>query len=258
VCRAPSSHRSHRGLNFPDRRGTPSKPSKSATKKAAKAAARQEKKLQNQVPPSGGDTYERLSAAPAVPLTDTENRLSAPSDESPIEPRIEPPEPLPLNPPRDEVPSSVLNGYSTNPGEGFPRPAPPEVPPSLPYIPQRARPTTVDLPSAQSLPSSPPAKQAPPPSDSIPSSSNNVNRPASSTTSLISGTDAEPEKAAKKGHNVLVRTLWTFIMLGGFLGQLYTLYRATRGANAHRFRLPTHGSCLHYHSCISLPDSCVS
>ena len=29
----------------------------------------------------------------------------------------------------------------------------------------------------------------------------------------------EADAAAKKGHNVLVRTLWTFIMIGGFMGQ---------------------------------------
>jgi len=39
--------------------------------------------------------------------------------------------------------------------------------------------------------------------------------------------DAEAEKASKKSHNVLVRTLWTFIMIGGFWGKRSTLRRAT-------------------------------
>lgn len=187
---------------------TPSKPSKAALKKAAKAAARQEKKQQqNRVPLSGGDTYdEPLSPpGPTVPLTETQVKLPAPSDRSSVEPRVQLPEPLPpkanTNPPRDEAPPSALNGYSTKPGVGPPRSIPPAEPPSRPSVPQPARPpTAIDKPSAQPLPSSPPAKQTPQPSEPIP--------------------NAEAEKAAKKGHNVFVRTLWTFIMLGGFLGCL--------------------------------------
>ena len=211
---------------FFGRRETPSRPSKSALKKAAKAA-RHEKKPQNRVPRSGGDTYERLSPAPVVPLTETETRLPGPSDRSSTEPRNEPVKLLPpkanVDPQRDEAPSSVLNGYSTKTGESARRSTPPEVPPSLPSIPHRA----IDQPSTQSLPSSSPAKQAHPPSDSVQSSLNKLQRfPA--LTPLTSGTDAEADKAAKKGHNVFVRTLWTFIMLGGFLGQLHTLNRATQ------------------------------
>jgi len=221
-CVAISPHHSYLVLKSHDRcRDTPSKPSKTALKKAAKAA-RQEKKQQDRVPPSGGDTYERLSPGPTTPLTETEVKLPAPSDRSSVEPRIEPPEPLPpkanANPPRDEEPPSALNGYSTKPGVSPPRLTPPAEPPSRPSAPQPARPTTIDKPSSQPLPSSPPAKQAPQPSESIPSSSINFKRHSAST-SLIHATDAEAEKAAKKSHNVFVRTLWTFIMLGGFLGE---------------------------------------
>jgi hypothetical protein len=123
-------------------------------------------------------------------------------------------------------------------------------------------PTTIDKPSVQSLRSNPPVKQAPPPpppppSGPIPSSSNDF-KPTVASTSLIFATDAEVEKAPKKGHNVLVRTLWTFIMLGGFLGQLRILCKATHGTNTHLVRLPTHGSRLHHYPCISLPDYCLS
>jgi phosphatidate cytidylyltransferase len=237
VCVELSSHHSYLlELNFIyGRRETPSRPSKTAVKKAAKAA-RQEKKLQNRVPPSGGDTYERLSPAPVVPLTATEPRLPAPSDRSSAEPRNELAGPLPPktnanSQRRDEAPSSVLNGYSTKASESAPRSTPPKELPNPPSIPQHA----ADQPSTQSLPPSSPAKQAPAPSDSVQSSSNNVKR-LNASTSLASGTDAEADKAAKKGHNIFVRTLWTFIMLGGFLGQLRTLNRATQRSNYALFQ----------------------
>lgn len=185
VCVALSSHHSDLDLKSHDRRReTPSKPSKAAIKKAAKAA-RQEKKQQNRVPPSGGDTYERLSPGPTVPLTETEVKLPAPSDRSSVEPRIELPEPLPpktnANPPRDEAPPSAPNGNSIKPAVGPPRSAPPAEPPSRPSVPQPARPKTTNKPSAQPLPSNPPAKQAPQPSESIPSSSINFKWRSAST-----------------------------------------------------------------------------
>lgn len=225
VCVALSSYHSYVDLKSHDRcREGPSKPSKTALKKAAKAA-RQEKKQQNRVPPSGGDTYERLSLGPTAPLTETEAKLPAPSDRSSVEPRIELPELLPpkanASPPRDEVPPSGLNGYSIKPGVGPPRPTPPAEPPNRPSVPQPARPPSMDKPSTQPLPSSPPAKQAPQPSDSIPSSSINF-KWHSASPSLISAAGTEAEKAAKKSHNVFVRTLWTFIMLGGFLSEPQT------------------------------------
>jgi hypothetical protein len=165
-----------------------------------------------------------------VPLTETQVKLPAPSDRSSVEPRVQLPEPLPpkanTNPPRDEAPPSALNGYSTKPGVDPPRSIPPAEPPSRPSVPQPARPpTAIDKPSAQPLPSSPPAKQTPQPSEPIPSSSIPT---ALLPLLLISATDAEAEKAAKKGHNVFVRTLWTFIMLGGFLGELAQHFFAER------------------------------
>lgn len=259
VCVALSSHHSYIDLKSHDRdREAPSKPSKTALKKAAKAA-RQEKKQQNRVPPSGGDTYERLSPGPTVPLTETEVKLPAPSDRSSEEPRIELPELLPPKsnaiPPRDEIPPSGLNGYSIKPTVGPPRPTRPAGPPSRPSFPQPTSPTTMDKPFAQLLPSSPPAKPAPQPSESIPSSSIDL-KWHSASPSLISAADTEAEKAAKKSHNVFVRTLWTFIMLGGFLSEPQTSFagRLMR-SHTHHFRLPTHGSRLYYHPCISMPDS---
>src|SRR5712671_5291063 len=106
------SQLSHRKLKFHSCRDTPSKPSKASQRKAAKAA-RQEKKHQSRVPLSGGDTYERLSPAPTVPLTEPDAR-PVPSDRSSAGPHpIDVPEPLPpkvtANPLRDEAPPSALN-----------------------------------------------------------------------------------------------------------------------------------------------------
>jgi hypothetical protein len=183
VCVELSSHHSYVSeLNFIGRRDNPSRPSKSSLKKAAKAA-RQEKKLQNRVPPSGGDTYERLSPAPVLPLTQPEARLPVPSNRrSSAEPHDEPSEPLPpkvnANRQRDEAPSSsVLNRRPTKAVESAPLSTPPRDAPSLPSIPQHA----IEQPSTQPLPSRLPTKQAPAPSASIPSSSTNDNRLATSS-----------------------------------------------------------------------------
>jgi hypothetical protein len=224
VCRAIISTFPSKA-QFHPRRETPSKPSKPSQRKAAKAA-RQEKKLQSRVPLSGGDTYERQSPAPIVPLTEPEVR-PVPEDRSSVEPPIDHLEPLPLkataNRLRDEAP---LNGQPTRHAD--PRPTPPREPPNVSSIPQPDMLTSVDQSSSQPLHLNLPAKQAPPSSGSALSPSDNPKGLATST-SPTHGTDVEAEKLVKKGHNVLVRTLWTFIMLGGFLGQLNTLYRAARG-----------------------------
>ncbi|KAF8482665.1 cytidylyltransferase family-domain-containing protein [Russula ochroleuca] len=190
---------------------TQAKLSKTALKKAAKAS-RREKKLQNRASPSGGDTYEPLSPPHTAPLADSETGEPISISKGP--PPIKPPEPLPLtantNPSRPEAPPSS-NSHSTKPSEGS-RPTPARVPPSPPSISHRAQPTAVDKPLSQDLPPSSSTKQAPSFSGPVPS---NVKGHAPS----MPKTDAEAEKA-KKSHNVLVRTLWTFIMLGGFLGCL--------------------------------------
>lgn len=193
--------------------------------------SRREKKLQGRAPPSGGDTYEPLSPPPTAPLPDSETGKPVPVSKGPSS--IEPSEPLPLtanaNPSRAEAPLSPQNSHTTKPSVGYPRPPPPKKPQSPPSVSHRAQPAAVDQPVStvsQDLPSiSSPTKQAPPFSGPVPRSPNNVKGPA--ITSSPPKTDAEAEKASKKGHNVLVRTLWTFIMIGGFLGQRGTLYRAT-------------------------------
>ena len=197
-------------------RETQAKPSKTALRKAAKAS-RREKKDQNRAPSSGGDVDEPLSPPHTAPLTDSETGKSVPVSKGPS--TIEPSEPLPLtanaNPSRAEASTSPQNGHSTKPSKGAPRPTPPREPQSPPSVPRRAQPTAADQPLSQDLPSSSSSTKQAPPSGPVPRSSNNVKGPATSRPK----TDTEAEKATKKGHNVLVRTLWTFIMLGGFLGQ---------------------------------------
>jgi phosphatidate cytidylyltransferase len=191
-------------------RETQAKPSKTALKKAAKAS-RREKKLQDRASPSGADTYEPLSPPHTAPLVDSETGKPIPISKGPLP--IEPPEPLPLtantNPSRPEAPPSS-NGYSTKPIQSS-QPTPPRVPQSPPSISHRTQPTAVKQPLSQDPPPSSSTKQAPSFSGPVPS---NVKGHATS----VPKTDTEAEKATKKSHNVLVRTLWTFIMLGGFLG----------------------------------------
>ena len=191
-------------------RETQAKPSKTALKKAAKAS-RREKKLQNRASPSGGDTYEPLSPPHTAPLADSETGKPVPISKG--SPPVEPPEPLPLtantNPSRPEAPPSS-NGYSTKPIESS-QPTPPRVPPTPPSISHRTQPTAVKQPLSQDPPPSSSTKQAPSFSGPVPSD-------VKGHATAVPKTDAEAEKATKKSHNVLVRTLWTFIMLGGFLG----------------------------------------
>lgn len=123
--------------------------------------------------------------------------------------------------PRAKAPPSPPNGHSTKPSEG-PRPVPPRELPSPPSVSHRSQPTTVDQPVSQEFPSSSSTKQAHPFSGPVPSLPTNVK---GHTTPKP---DVEAEKATKKSNNVFVRTLWTFIMLGGFLGQRNTIYKAAR------------------------------
>jgi hypothetical protein len=204
-------------------RDTPSKPSKAAIKKAAKAA-RQEKKQQNRVPPSGADMSERPSPASALPRREPEVRLPATSDGLPVEPPEPSPSKVNTNTSPDGV-SPTSNGDSIRPSVGSPRSNPRQQSPDLPSRSQRRPPTTVDQPLPQSSPPSHRGKQMPPSSESVSSPPSNAKDLAVSAPTKPA-TDPEVDKSAKKGHNILVRTLWTFIMIGAFLGQYYVLYRA--------------------------------
>lgn len=206
-------------------RETPSKPSKTAIKKAAKAA-RQEKKQQS-VTQSGGDTSERPSPAPTLPLGEPEVGLPAASDRHSVEPpESSPPKSSPpkanTNPPGEASPLAP-NGHTARSDVGSPRPKSPGQSPDHPSRPQRGPPTIVDQPPR---PARSPSKQAPPPSESVSSPSRNA-KDLGVSTPTKPATEPEADKSAKKSHNVFVRTLWTFIMIGGFLGQFYWVYKTT-------------------------------
>ena len=204
----------------------PSKPSKSALRKAAKAA-RQEKKEQqrSRVPPSSGDdTFKSRPSppAPTVPLVPTPApeaiRLVAASDQNSVRPPIDPPKPSPplantTTAPK-EMSRSALNGQRVVPKGGSQRPNQDSSVSSS--TPQPGRPTTKDQPLRPVQPSSSPLKPVTQPSQSISRPSNAEKKSDPSSSKPVA--DLEADKAAKKGHNVLVRTLWTFIMIGGFMG----------------------------------------
>ena len=185
-------------------RDAPSKPSKTASKKKAAKAARQEKKQQQGRPlPSSVDTSKpgQSPLAPTLPLaqpTPPEVRPLTASDQHSVRPSppIEPTKPPPMGA-IISPDTSALNGHLVGPNEKSSVSS---------FIPQLG-PTTKDQPLPPvSQPSE--SKSRPPSTDKepAPSSSRPVAKP-------------EADNAAKKSHNVFVRTLWTFIMLGGFMGQ---------------------------------------
>jgi phosphatidate cytidylyltransferase len=225
VCRATISTvllRAHYTL-----RDAPSKPSKAALRKAAKAA-RQEKKEQQRsrvLTSSGDDTSKSGPSppAPTVPLVPTPApeaiRLVAASDKPSARPPIDPPKPSPplantISAP-NEMPRSALNGQRVGPKGGSVRSSQESSVSSSTS--QPARPTTKDQPLPPVRPSSSSLKPVPQPSQPISRPSNTEKKPTPSSSKPVA--DLEADKAAKKGHNVLVRTLWTFIMIGGFMGQ---------------------------------------
>lgn len=208
-------------------RDAPSKPSKTALRKAAKVA-RQEKKEQqrSRVPPSSGDDTSKSRPsppAPTVPLVPTPApeaiRLVAASDQNSVRPPIDSPKPSPPLVNTTTVPKemsrSVLNGQRVGP-KGVSQRSNQESSVSS-STPQPGRPITKDQPLRPVQPSSSPLKPVSQPSQPISRPSNAEKKSAPSSSKPV--VDLEADKAAKKGHNVLVRTLWTFIMIGGFMGQ---------------------------------------
>ncbi|KAN0129279.1 Cytidylyltransferase family domain containing protein [Lactarius tabidus] len=206
----------------------PSKPSKTALRKAAKAA-RQEKKEQQRsrvLPPSGDDTSKPGPSppAPTVPLVPTPApeaiRIVAASDQPSGRPPIDSPKPSPpltntISAPK-EMPQSALNGQRVGPkGDSLRSSQESSVSSSTP---QPGRSTTKDQPLPPVQPSRASLKPVPQPSQPISRPSNTEKKPTHSSPKPVA--DPEADKAAKKGHNVLVRTLWTFIMIGGFMGCL--------------------------------------
>ncbi|KAI9442477.1 cytidylyltransferase family-domain-containing protein [Lactarius indigo] len=199
----------------------PSKPSKTALRKAAKAA-RQEKKQQSRaLSASGGDTSEagQSPPAPTLPLAPSPAPDNGPvtgPDQHSVgpSPPIKSPKPSPplantISAP-NEKPRPALNGHQVGTKGGSQRPnQESSVPSSI------GRPAT-KVPPVQ--PSSSPSKPVLQPPEPNPRPPKTNKEPVPSSSKPVA--KAEADKTAKKGNNVLVRTLWTFIMIGGFMGCL--------------------------------------
>jgi phosphatidate cytidylyltransferase len=191
----------------------PAKPSKTAFKKAVKAA-RQEKKQQQQslaLPPSGAsgvDTSkpEQSPPAPTLPLAHPpvpEARPVAASDQHSVgpSPPIGSTRPTPISMGVITPPNVVLNGHQGNENSS---------------VSSYVLPSTMDQPFPPVRPSS--SFTVSQPSESNSRQPSTDKEPASSSSKPVANPEAD--NAAKKGNNVLVRTLWTFIMIGGFMGCL--------------------------------------
>lgn len=170
------------------------KPTKTALKKAAKAA-RLEKRQQKATasgrntpnppsPISAEDGDDELASTPenneelplpAVSLPTVEDYSTNRVTESTVEPKLEPEPVIESKPPVVEPKPSVV--------ESQPAPTPAPEPESPPLV-------ITTLPEKQT-----PAKPAPPPTES--------------------------EQTIKR-QNMLTRTLWTFIMIGGFISTCFT------------------------------------
>ncbi|KAI0066170.1 hypothetical protein BV25DRAFT_1821061 [Artomyces pyxidatus] len=189
----------------------PPKPSKAALKKAAKAAARLEKQQRKRASLSPDSGASPATPAPrALPLT------------PPPEPASEPPKPV-EHISLDQsayvvVPSVVVDSASHAPTNGNalgleakPEPAAPPPEPVQDVYPS----TQLDLPSAaeESVPPSVLSSGRSSPQFDDKGGLSTVDKP---TNGHAPPTEQDNEKS-KKRQNILTRTLWTFIMIGGFL-----------------------------------------
>ena len=183
-------------------RTEPPKPSKSALKKAARAA-RLEKKQQERAAAKLRREASATSSQPSQsPLLGTiEHPLELSETDSPSV------DDTPLPDPDQPV---ITNGRVQHPERKAPEPVrEPEAgqePPTVPPIPESSkrevkedRPATLPTP----LPQQRESIAIPPP--------RLVTQPATVA-------PAQSDNPEKKRQNILTRTLWTFIMIGGFLG----------------------------------------
>lgn len=76
------------------------------------------------------------------------------------------------------------------------------------------------------------------------------------TVSPPSQPTAEEEKA-KKLRNVGTRTLWTLIMISGFLSRFFFNYLCFNSAMVFFHSFTCYGTCIHDTACNTLPVSCL-
>jgi len=68
---------------------------------------------------------------------------------------------------------------------------------------------------------------------------------------------AEAEKK-KKRQNLFQRTVWTLIMIGGFIGKFFSLSTSDWEYDVFSERTVTFGACIHDPPRYGMPDSCIS
>lgn len=180
-------------------RTEPSKPSKTALRKAARAA-RLEKKQQERAAAKLQREASATSSQPShSPLLGTlEHPLELSETDSPSVDDV----PLP-----DPDQPAITNGHVYHPGRSAPEPeterelaSPPPIPEPSKHEVKERRPATQPTPLVQQpeiIGASPPRL---------------VTRPSATAT------PTQSDNPEKKRQNILTRTLWTFIMIGGFLG----------------------------------------
>lgn len=197
----------------------PNKPSKSALKKA-KAAARQEKRQQEKAARAAA----RLQAATNSAVTDAEESALSGTE---LPPSGSPSNPVPI---LDDSPSEVLPPkdvkIDTEPAKLIQEPNPPKISNGSVHagglaaeksitssLPSNSPPSTIVLQKTQ-----PQGAYSPPVHADLKAAIGDIEATAESK--IVATQDTEQQK---KRQNALTRTLWTFIMIGGFLSECPTI-----------------------------------
>ncbi|KAI0645817.1 cytidylyltransferase family-domain-containing protein [Trametes meyenii] len=207
------------------------KPTKSALKKQ-KAQARAEKRLQEKLARAAARA-QAAGAKAGVPLAGSMSEvapLSAPApskDETATEaPKVEDPELLPVKEVVREVPEPVTvkpaNGTAHSHGSNgsahlAPAPAQASVPAPVPRAVEAPSPPTYLTPSQTETKPSVPAPPAPAFSEkeALVARRNDIENPPEKKKQ--EQPPAQTAEQAKKKSSFVTRTLWTFIMIGGFI-----------------------------------------
>ena len=196
---------------------------KSAIKKANKLA-RIERKQQQKLKAKEKAQAQTVSTEPAsVPQSKSQDVVKAEEvevEQPPVAPPPAPvPAPLPLaDPVKEEV---KTNGAAAVVASKDLPPPPPQQPPAV----EKAIPK----------PPSPPR---------VPEVKVEVRRPTPPKSNGTNGTTTVDAENVKKRQNVLERTVWTFIMIGGFIGELYAI-PSSSSTNSPSSRSLTSWSWVH-------------
>ena len=189
-------------------RSEPSKPSKSALKKAAKAA-RTEKRQQQKVAKRTSDNSlgESATEPPDRPITDYEpiKVLQESYEIIPVTPR--------LNGPTQKVPNDAL----LQPPATLSQAQAVRDVHTILSSPERSYPTSMETSG----------RNSPEPLDELNTNKHLHGDPLNEELQLALQNKLRQQQVAerfKKKQNAITRTLWTFIMIGGFIGMLQPFY----------------------------------